>query len=87
MKKVKLILLPEGKEILALPGRKVKEILEEEKKSISFPCGGRGICGKCKIRIKGEFSPLTEEEREILSPEERKGGIRLACQVKVKGEG
>lgn len=47
-------------------------------------CGGRGICGKCKVRIvQGDFSPLTERERKYLSPEEIKQGYRLACQARI----
>ncbi|RKY02676.1 hypothetical protein DRP77_07520 [Candidatus Poribacteria bacterium] len=49
---------------------------------ISSECGGRGICGRCVVRIaRGAeaLSPLTEAEREHgLS-----GGERLACQARV----
>lgn len=46
------------------------------------PCGGRGRCGKCKVKIlKGECAPPDEQEREVLTPEDLADGMRLACQA------
>lgn len=45
-------------------------------------CGGKGICGKCRIHfIKGAPVPGLLE-RKFLSPEELRNGIRLACMTK-----
>ncbi|RLG07940.1 MAG: hypothetical protein DRN65_02660, partial [Thaumarchaeota archaeon] len=45
-------------------------------------CGGRGLCGKCAVKIRsGVFSPPTESERrwgKILGSD-----MRLSCQVRV----
>ena len=45
-------------------------------------CGGRGICGKCAVKvISGSFSPPTDRElrwMKVLKP-----GMRLSCQVRV----
>ena len=49
------------------------------------PCGGRGICGKCKVKAKGSLSKITEREGYLLSRDEIKRGIRLACLTFVKG--
>jgi len=50
-------------------------------------CGGRGKCGKCKIRfISGKISSLTSIEREVLSQKEINRGFRLACQSVLKGD-
>ena len=51
---------------------------------ISASCGGRGSCGYCKVQLSkggGQFLPT---EEIFISKEEKKGGTRLACQVKVK---
>lgn len=65
---------------------------------INVACGGRGTCGKCKIKIISEnitnndsdsinyLTPLTYEERGLLSAEELKSGIRLACMVRPCGD-
>ena len=45
------------------------------------PCGAHGNCGKCKAKVTGDISPLTESERSHLSKEEMNRGIRLLCQV------
>ncbi|NLB17858.1 MAG: DUF4445 domain-containing protein, partial [Syntrophomonadaceae bacterium] len=49
-------------------------------------CGGRGICGKCKARVEGDVLPLTSEEEELLSIEEKQNGFRLTCKCHVMGE-
>ena len=45
-------------------------------------CGGHGVCGGDRVRIESasRLSPLTEAEKEHLSPEEIQSGWRLACQ-------
>lgn len=66
---------------------------------IESPCGGAGVCGKCKVRVEeGNFqkfgivsridhvSPATGEEREILGEKEIDQGFRLACRATVKGD-
>ena len=46
------------------------------------PCNGKGMCGKCKVRvINGEASALTEREITCLTAEEISKGVRLACQA------
>ena len=51
-----------------------------------MPCGGHGKCGKCKVRATGALSPVTEEERRLLSREELEGGVRLACVTRAIGD-
>ena len=55
-----------------------------EKANIMFPaiCGGKGKCGKCKIKIINEQVPYTRSEEIALKSEEINDGIHLACQVK-----
>lgn len=54
--------------------------------SLSAPCGGRGICRRCRVKAEGSaLSGLTETEIKALSPGERAEGYRLACQARVLG--
>jgi uncharacterized 2Fe-2S/4Fe-4S cluster protein (DUF4445 family) len=46
---------------------------------VTGSCGGRGTCGKCKVRIEGQVNEISQEEREHLLAEEIKIGERLAC--------
>lgn len=64
-------------------GSSVLEVLRGNGLFVDSPCGGNGSCGKCKIRIPGEAPIATAQEREHLSPEELKAGIRLACETTV----
>ena len=50
------------------------------------PCGGIGKCGKCKVFVSGMVSEPTATELELLSDEDLKQGIRLACLTYVVGE-
>ncbi|MEI7885215.1 MAG: ASKHA domain-containing protein [Clostridia bacterium] len=61
--------------------------LIEQKIFVDNPCSGRGLCGKCKIRIiEGEVSSLTETELKFLSGKEIDSGIRLSCQLTPKSD-
>jgi Na+-transporting NADH:ubiquinone oxidoreductase subunit F len=55
-------------------------------KEIFIPsaCGGRGSCAYCKVVVTSGAGPIGPVEEPYLSPEDRKNGIRLACQVKVR---
>ena len=50
---------------------------------IDSTCGGRGTCGKCKVRvIKGLADPETADHRQ-LRPQEITDGWRLSCQARI----
>lgn len=46
---------------------------------LAADCGGKGTCGKCRIRLTEGFLPVSETERARLTEEEIRAGIRLAC--------
>jgi len=50
-------------------------------------CGGKGICGKCRVVVEpsANLSPVTDAERNALSDADLSSGIRLACQVSATG--
>ena len=50
-------------------------------------CGGRGVCGLCRVRVlSGAAPPPTPRERAKLPPPALARGIRLACQSKPAGD-
>jgi len=50
---------------------------------IDSTCGGRGTCGKCKVRvIRGGADPETADHRQ-LRPAEIADGWRLSCQARI----
>ncbi|MDC7226613.1 MAG: ASKHA domain-containing protein, partial [Spirochaetales bacterium] len=46
------------------------------------PCGGKGTCGKCRVKVLSGVPAPASAELELLSKDELETGIRLACRVK-----
>jgi len=71
-------------------GRKETPLLDlgrEAGVQIESICGYAGKCGKCKVIIASgaaNLSRLTDNERILLSEKERRSGMRLACQAKIR---
>jgi len=80
---LKIAFLPDKKNITVNKGITALEALERAGINIDTPCGGKGICGKCKILINKGITTATPIEEELLSEEEIKKGFRLACQAKL----
>ncbi|MGR3498637.1 MAG: NADH:ubiquinone reductase (Na(+)-transporting) subunit F [Limimaricola soesokkakensis] len=48
-------------------------------------CGGAGTCGQCRVRVRGEPVAPMPAERARLSRAERRAGMHLACQLRLRG--
>ncbi len=76
---------PIGRRAACRPGTDLLTIAREAGISISAVCGGKGTCGRCRVRVlEGDVSPLNETEREALGSAADEG-MRLACQTLVRG--
>ncbi len=64
--------------ILFDPPKRLSDLLDEAGAVQDYPCGRRGRCGKCNVKIRGKLSDP--------SPEERLPGWRLACKTMVTGD-
>ena len=51
----------------------------------SLPCGGAHTCGACRVTAYGELSPLSAEEKRLLTTEEQLSNVRLACCARALG--
>jgi Na+-transporting NADH:ubiquinone oxidoreductase subunit F len=49
-------------------------------------CGGKGACGVCEVIVKEGGGELLPTETGFIGRSDAKRGMRLACQVKVKGD-
>ena len=74
-----------GRRIPASVGENLGELLSAGG-FLAMPCGGHGRCGKCRAKVAGGVSPLTERERSVLGEEEISRGVRLVCRVSVTGD-
>jgi uncharacterized 2Fe-2S/4Fe-4S cluster protein (DUF4445 family) len=53
--------------------------------SVLAPCGGKGRCGKCVVRLPDGAPEPSEADRRFLSSEELARGDRLACTCPAAG--
>ncbi len=53
---------------------------------LDLPCAGNGRCGKCRVTAKGSLSPLSSEEKKLLTEEDIAAGIRLSCRTRITGD-
>ena len=73
-----------NKTLTACSNDSILDILNQNNLLIYAPCGGKGVCGKCKVIVHGAVNPLTDSEKKILHEEEIKHGTRLACKTYIK---
>jgi uncharacterized 2Fe-2S/4Fe-4S cluster protein (DUF4445 family) len=83
MKNYKVEFLPVGTIFTAEKGTALKDVINKAGIDFDFPCGGRGKCGKCRVRITAGASAPTEKEVASLTTEEISAGIRFACLTEV----
>jgi uncharacterized 2Fe-2S/4Fe-4S cluster protein (DUF4445 family) len=76
---------PSGKEAYVLPGTRLVEAAADAGLVLEVPCGGEGLCGRCRVLTLSGAAEPTAAEQEWLSNEELQAGWRLACQSSVHG--
>lgn len=70
--------------MFTLQVRKEQSILDalmEADNSFSAVCGGKGRCGKCKIKVLEGELPVTTSDKECFSEQELQAGMRLSCKA------
>jgi uncharacterized 2Fe-2S/4Fe-4S cluster protein (DUF4445 family) len=76
---VQIQLLPLGTVLHVSGGTPLQDVLFAQ--GVEFPCGGRGRCKGCRIKVLSGFLPVTNEDQRLLSPAEVAAGWRLACRA------
>ncbi len=77
-------------------GKKINITIRDKEESLLYhlrraghflqaDCGGKGTCGKCKVRFLRDAPPPREGDRVTLTELEIQEGYRLACLVKMEG--
>ena len=79
-----LTLSPSGKRLTVTKGTPLRDVLFAE--GVEFPCGGRGRCNACRVRVlKGRLN-VTEDETKVLRRYELALGWRLACHHRIEDD-
>lgn len=84
-----VVFQPSGRRGLVSRGKTLLQASRELGADLEAPCGGAGTCGKCKVKIEDgliNLSPLAEQEKRMLTPEEIVDRFRLACCAKTQGD-
>lgn len=72
---------PGGEHGQVEPGSTILDVAAQLGISITAPCGGRGRCGRCRVIVARGCAPPTPAEHDLLTGEELRNGVRLACQA------
>lgn len=79
MKQCRVTILPMGLEINVPEGTTIKDAISKAMPDFDYACGGRGNCGKCRVKVVSNAPLPTDNERRLLEEQELEAGIRLAC--------
>jgi uncharacterized 2Fe-2S/4Fe-4S cluster protein (DUF4445 family) len=79
-----LNVLPDDLWVKVRRGKTIWEALQKTDVALEGECGGIGKCGKCRVRVITSVGPPSIDEKEFLTDDEIKQGIRLACRIQVK---
>jgi len=81
---IRVFLNPINKEIMAEKGDILLSVLQDEGVHIEALCGGKGICGKCRVILdKGKVEKRSDIPDKLLSHEELEAGYHLACMTRL----
>lgn len=62
-----------------LPGNTILRAAHQSGIKIKHPCGGKGVCGACAVKIKSGAGVPDPREIACLGEEKIAQGYRLAC--------
>jgi len=77
---VRIELQPLGAVLEAERGAPLRDILFRY--GVEFPCGGKGRCRGCRVKVLSGELAVSSEHAELLSPDELAAGWRLACRAR-----
>ena len=76
---------PMGKTVRAASGTRLIDVAAGAGIALDLPCGGEGICGKCRVRIRRGLGEPGAAEQKFFSQKDLASGWRLACQTIIRG--
>jgi uncharacterized 2Fe-2S/4Fe-4S cluster protein (DUF4445 family) len=82
----KVTFLPDGKEVEVEAGITLMQAAEKAGVYINSLCGGKGVCGKCRVQVTNGKVLADKHSIGFLSKEEFNEGFVLACQAKATSD-
>ncbi len=82
--KLKVTFLPKDVATRVPPGTTLFHAAAWTGQPVESACGGRGTCGKCRVRVVEGTVVVVPADLEHLSAEEIAAGWRLSCQQEVR---
>jgi len=79
--RVELHFQPGGLRVRVPPGVTLFDAASWNGIAIDSTCGGHGTCKKCKVRVLDGSMPVSPLDARAFSPDELRGGWRLACRA------
>ncbi|HKO23860.1 MAG TPA: 2Fe-2S iron-sulfur cluster-binding protein [Chloroflexota bacterium] len=76
--------LPGGRQAIVEHGQSVFEAGKSIGEDIPTECGGKGTCGRCRVRVHGEVRPPTYVEKAFIPREDLARNVRLSCRLRVE---
>jgi Na+-transporting NADH:ubiquinone oxidoreductase subunit NqrF len=73
-------LLPLHRTITVEPDESIFEAARRAGIALASTCGGKGTCGRCRLRFPTPAREPSAVERQLLTRAELAEGIRLACR-------
>jgi uncharacterized 2Fe-2S/4Fe-4S cluster protein (DUF4445 family) len=81
---IRLQLLPLGRQLTVERGAPLRDALFAQ--GVEFPCGGRGRCKGCRVKVLTGALPPSAEDQALLSVAEIAAGWRLACRANANAD-
>jgi uncharacterized 2Fe-2S/4Fe-4S cluster protein (DUF4445 family) len=79
-----LKLTPANLQLEVPPGSRLQDTLFVQ--GVEFPCGGRGRCKGCRVKVLNGALPVSDEEKNLLTRDELAAGWRLSCRHSVTND-
>src|SRR3989339_497545 len=77
---------PEEKTVQVEAGTTIMEAAAKAGVNLGNSCGGKGVCGKCRVRVLNGNIHADKHSIGILSGDEIKEGYVLSCQTRVSSD-
>lgn len=81
---ITLTLEPLGRALMVAPGTPLQDVLFAQ--GVEFPCGGRGRCKGCRVKVLAGDLPATPDDVRLLGESRIGEGWRLACRAVASGD-